>query len=106
MDEWSTQIKKGLLEFIVLGILEKKKIYGRDLVNLLNNFGIKTGEGTIYPLLAKLKNKGCVTSILEESTEGAARKYYNITELGRSYFKSIKIYWIELNKNIYKLIKV
>ena len=75
------QFKKGVLELCVLALLAKKNRYGYELVNEISK-KIKISEGTIYPLLRRLKKEGYVTTYLEESREGAPRKYYELTEKG------------------------
>jgi len=87
-DNWTVQIRKGLLEFAVLSALERGERYGYDLVKTLTGvpgFGIT--EGTLYPLLSRLRMQGLVTSRLEESPEGPARKYYALTTEGRRIVK-------------------
>lgn len=75
------QIKKGVLELCVLAILSDKECYGYELVNEMSK-NITISEGTIYPLLRRLKSEGYVTTYLQESQEGPPRKYYKLTELG------------------------
>lgn len=76
------QFKKGVLELCVLAILDQKDCYGYELVNELSD-SIAISEGTIYPLLRRLKKEGFVTTYLRESQEGPPRKYYQITEVGK-----------------------
>lgn len=76
------QFKKGVLELCALTLLAKKNRYGYELVNEISK-NILISEGTIYPLLRRLKNDGYVTTYLEESREGAPRKYYQLTESGK-----------------------
>ncbi len=75
------QFKKGVLELCVLSILYKKDCYGYELVNRISK-KILIAEGTIYPLLKRLKDEGYFVTYLEESQEGPPRKYYKLTELG------------------------
>jgi PadR family transcriptional regulator PadR len=75
------QLKKGVLELCVLSMLTKKDCYGYELVNEISK-NIMIAEGTIYPLLKRLKDEGYLTTYLEESQEGPPRKYYKLTELG------------------------
>ncbi|MBN1383850.1 MAG: PadR family transcriptional regulator, partial [Elusimicrobia bacterium] len=83
------QFKKGVLELCALALLAKKNRYGYELVNEISK-NISISEGTIYPLLRRLKNDGYVTTYLEESSEGAARKYYQLTEAGKKMGKELK----------------
>ena len=75
------QLKKGVLELCVLSLLKTDDRYGYELVNEISK-NISISEGTIYPLLRRLKNEGYVQTYLEESSEGPPRKYYKLTEKG------------------------
>jgi PadR family transcriptional regulator PadR len=76
------QIKKGVLELCVLAMLEGKDRYGYELVNEISK-SIQMADGTIYPLLKRLKDEGYLTTYLVESQEGPPRKYYKITDFGK-----------------------
>ncbi len=83
-DNWTVQVRKGLLELCILNVLSEQERYGYDLVKtLVANPGLGVTEGTLYPLLSRLRMQGLVSSRLEESTEGPARKYYTLTKDGR-----------------------
>lgn len=84
-DNWTVQVRKGLLELCILNALDcAKERYGYDLVKTLVDVpGLGVTEGTIYPLLSRLRVQGLVTARLEESPEGPARKYYALTAKGR-----------------------
>ena len=86
------QFKKGVLELLVLALLTKKNRYGYDLVNEISK-NIEISEGTIYPLLRRLKNVGWVTTYLQESQEGAPRKYYKLTQSGQKITEEMKKDW-------------
>ena len=75
------QLKKGVLELCVLSLLKTNDRYGYELVAEISK-NIEISEGTIYPLLRRLKDDGYVTTYLQESTEGPPRKYYQLTEKG------------------------
>ncbi len=75
------QLKKGVLELCVLSLLKRDDKYGYELIAEISK-GIEISEGTIYPLLRRLKNEGYVETYLEESSEGPPRKYYRLTEKG------------------------
>jgi PadR family transcriptional regulator PadR len=77
------QLKKGVLELCVLSLLKRDDKYGYELIAEISK-GIEISEGTIYPLLRRLKNEGYVETYLEESSEGPPRKYYRLTEKGES----------------------
>lgn len=84
-DNWTVQVRKGLLELCVLNALSSMKdCYGYDLVKTLVDIpGMSVTEGTLYPLLSRLRVQGLVTTRLEESPSGPARKYYSLTPNGR-----------------------
>ena len=99
-----TQFKKGALEMCVLASLGKKDYYGYELVNEISKT-ISISEGTIYPLLRRLKTDEYVETYLEESTDGPPRKYYRLTEKGRDAAEEMTSEWILFNKNINQLLK-
>jgi PadR family transcriptional regulator PadR len=89
-----TQFKKGVLELCVLTYLQKKDYYGYELVTEISK-KITISEGTIYPLLRRLKKDGYVKTYLKESKEGPARKYYQITIEGKKQSIKLKKDWNE-----------
>jgi len=93
------QFKKGVLELCALTLLAKKDRYGYELVNEISR-NISISEGTIYPLLRRLKNDGYVTTYLEESKEGAARKYYKLTDTGKKMEKELREEWLTFVKKV------
>ena len=83
-DNWTVQVRKGLLELCILNALAEQERYGYDLVKTLVTVpGLGVTEGTLYPLLSRLRVAGLVSTRLEESTQGPARKYYSLTKDGR-----------------------
>ncbi|MDD5621740.1 MAG: PadR family transcriptional regulator [Actinomycetota bacterium] len=98
------QFKKGVLELCALALLAKKNRYGYELVNEISKT-ISISEGTIYPLLRRLKNDGFVTTYLEESSEGAPRKYYQLTKSGKEMEKELMEEWLTFVKQVNSFIK-
>jgi PadR family transcriptional regulator PadR len=98
------QFKKGVLKLCVLALLNQKDYYGYELVEQISE-QIEISEGTIYPLLRRLKNDGLVTTYLKESTEGAPRKYYKLASKGRDDFENSKKEWESFTLNVAKLLK-
>lgn len=98
------QFKKGVLELCTLALLAKKNRYGYELVNEISK-RISISEGTIYPLLRRLKNDGYVTTYLEESKEGAPRKYYQLTGDGKKMEKDLKKEWKTFVKEVNSFLK-
>jgi PadR family transcriptional regulator, regulatory protein PadR len=83
-DNWTVQVRKGVLELCVLSALVDRERYGLDLIRELTGVpGLGVKEGTLYPLLSRLRVQGLVKTRLEESPEGPARKYYAVTREGR-----------------------
>lgn len=103
-DNWTTQLRKGLLEFSILNALRTERRYGYDIVRILRSVdGLVISEGTIYPLLNRLKQEGFVRATLEESSEGPARKYYQLTDLGLRQLREMNVYWKKMQSGIAKL---
>jgi PadR family transcriptional regulator PadR len=98
------QFKKGVLELCALTLLAKKNRYGYELVNEISK-KILISEGTIYPLLRRLKNDGYVTTYLEESKEGAPRKYYQLTGSGKKIQLELKEEWLTFVKKVNSFLK-
>ena len=99
----NTQLKKGVLELCVLSLLKKKDKYGYELIAEISK-SIEISEGTIYPLLRRLKNEGYVETYLEESSEGPPRKYYRLTEKGEGTRVIFLNEWNEFIKGVSSII--
>lgn len=87
------QMRKGILEYCILTILSKKDLYTTDIINTLKENDLIVVEGTLYPLLTRQKNAGLLKYRWEESPQGPPRKYYTLTELGRTYLKELDESW-------------
>ena len=94
------QMRKGILEYCILLMLSRKDAYASDIINQLKTAKLIVVEGTLYPLLTRQKNAGLLTYRWEESTQGPPRKYYTITEIGKSYLKELDKSWIDLVDSI------
>jgi PadR family transcriptional regulator PadR len=99
----NTQFKKGVLELCVLALLDRKDCYGYEMVDEISK-NISISEGTIYPLLKRLKNEGLVTSYLKESQDGPPRKYYKITDLGKEKKENLFAEWDEFATGVNNLL--
>lgn len=98
-DNWTVQVRKGLLDLCVLSALAEKERYGYELVKTLVDLpGLGVTEGTLYPLLSRLRVQGLVTARLEESPEGPARKYYALSSAGRETLRLMRQYMDGLNQ--------
>lgn len=101
----NTQFKKGVLELCVLALLDRKDCYGYEMVDEISKM-ISISEGTIYPLLKRLKKEELVISYLQESQDGPPRKYYQITELGKERKEKMVSEWDEFSKGVNKLLNL
>lgn len=99
----NAQLKKGALELCVLAILSEGDCYGYDLVTQISEH-ISITEGTIYPLLRRLKDDGQVETYLQESSSGPPRKYYRITEHGREVLASSTQEWNDFVAGVYSIL--
>ena len=100
----NTQFKKGVLELIVLLSVNKKDMYGYELVTQVSKV-VDVNDGTIYPILKRLTNDAYFETYLVESNEGPPRKYYKITENGKKYTKELVDTWNSFSKSVNKFIK-
>lgn len=90
----NAQFKKGVLELCVLALLDRKDCYGFELVNQIS-YSISMSEGTVYPLLKRLRDDSLLSTYLQESTEGPPRKYYRITDSGHIRYAQMRDEWRE-----------
>lgn len=91
-----TQMRKGILEYCILSTIAKGEIYASDIIAELKKAELLVVEGTLYPLLTRLKNNGLLSYSWQESTSGPPRKYYKITEEGLNVLKKLDVTWKEL----------
>ena len=96
-------IRKGLLEFLILKIVAADKVYVADILRRLSDTDFATQEGTLYPLLSKMRRDGLVDYEWQESDAGPPRKYYELTAKGRSQLADLNQYWEHLNTTIAQL---
>lgn len=100
-DNWTTQLRKGVLELCILNIIGHGRIYGYDIVRQLRDIdALVVREGTIYPILSRLKRDGLAKTSLEESPEGPARKYYELTRRGQQLLDEMNGYWDILSRGM------
>ncbi len=91
-----TQMRKGILEYCVLSIISRGEIYASDIIAELRSAKLLVVEGTLYPLLTRLKNNGLLSYNWVESTSGPPRKYYTLTEAGKDILTQLDQTWQEL----------
>ena len=100
-DNWTTQLRKGVLELCILNIVGQARVYGYDIVKKLRDIdALVVREGTVYPILSRLKRDGLVSTTLEESSEGPARKYYELTTRGERLCTEMNGYWDVLTHGV------
>jgi PadR family transcriptional regulator PadR len=100
VDNVKSQMRKGILEYCILLILNREPSYAPDIINTLKQAHIIVVEGTLYPLLTRLKNSELLAYQWEESTQGPPRKYYSLTETGKSFLCELENSWDELSATI------
>ena len=93
LTEWHTQVRRGVLELGVLGLLKQGPSYGYDLVARLSGSKLEISEGTLYPLLRRLRRDGFLDAYWQESESGPPRQYYKLTPAGLARFKSLVAEW-------------
>lgn len=97
---WTTQLRKGLLELAILNVLGEP-LYGYEIVRRLGDVdGLVITEGTIYPILSRLRTEEYVETYIEESPSGPPRKYYRLTGVGRAELRRMNEHWKRLHEAI------
>lgn len=96
IDNLKSQMRKGMLEFCVLLILKRGDAYASEMIARLKEAHLIVMEGTLYPLLTRLKNDGLLAYRWEESTQGPPRKYYSITPVGHQFLEQLQQSWDEI----------
>lgn len=100
IENTKAQMRKGVLEFCILSIIQDKDKYASEILDSLKDAKMLVVEGTIYPLLTRLKNAGLLNYRWEESTSGPPRKYYMLTENGKLFLKELNSTWEELSNAV------
>jgi PadR family transcriptional regulator PadR len=103
VNEKFSAIRKGLLEFLVLKVIAADKVYAADILNELNRTEFATQEGTLYPLLSKMRREELVDYEWKESEAGPPRKYYELTAKGRDQLRETADYWQKINSTVKNL---
>lgn len=99
------QMRKGILEFCILSLIDRREMYVSDLIDELKKGKLDVVEGTLYPLLTRLKNGEFLSYRWEESTGGPPRKYYQITEKGKLFLAELSNTWEELTDSVNQITK-
>lgn len=91
-----SQMRKGILEFCILSIIKRDEVYPSDIAEKMKSANLNVLEGTLYPLLTRLKNAGLLTYRWVESASGPPRKYFSLTDAGHSFLEELENTWKEL----------
>lgn len=105
LENTKAQMRKGILEFCILSILEKKEAYPSEIIEELKQAKLIVVEGTLYPLLTRLKNSELLSYRWEESSSGPPRKYYSLTKMGKTFLEELDGTWHELNSAVNTITK-
>lgn len=100
IENTKAQMRKGVLEYCILQLLQKEEMYPSDVIDALKQAKLIVVEGTLYPLLTRLKNAGILDYRWEESKAGPPRKYYRLTEVGAQFLKELEQTWKELEQAV------
>jgi PadR family transcriptional regulator PadR len=96
LENSQAQMRKGILEYCILSILDKGEAYPSEILETLKEAKLIVVEGTLYPLLTRLKNMELLSYRWEESPSGPPRKYYSLTNMGRTFLNELNATWSEL----------
>lgn len=100
-----TQLRKGVIEYCILGVLSHEAMYGWQLSETLIERGMIASIGTLYPVLARLRAQGLVTTYDEASGVGPVRKYYRLTDLGTQQLDSFRQQWGPFTRTVDELVR-
>lgn len=100
IENLKSQMRKGMLEFCVLLLLRHKAAYASEMIASLKEARLIVVEGTLYPLLTRLKNDGLLSYEWQESTAGPPRKYYSLTPLGEQFLNQLSQSWREISETV------
>jgi len=103
--EWVVQLRRGIMEFCVLSLINKKACYGYEIISSMERFHyLSITEGTLYPLLRRLQKEKKLESYWLESGNGPPRKYYTLTALGIDLLNEMSLAWVDISKEINSLV--
>ncbi len=100
IDNTQSQMRKGILEFCILSVIKRGEAYPSDIIEEMRGAGLQILEGTLYPLLTRLKNAEMLTYRWEESNSGPPRKYFSLTPKGEGFYKELEQTWNELSNAV------
>lgn len=103
IDNTQSQMRKGVLEFCIISIIKQGEAYPSDIIEKMKEAKLDILEGTLYPLLTRLKNAELLTYRWVESSSGPPRKYFSMTEKGEAFYKELESTWNELANAVHQL---
>lgn len=102
IENTKVQMRKGILEYCILGIISEGEVYASDILEELKSANLLVVEGTVYPLLTRLKNAGLLAYVWKESNSGPPRKYFTLTDQGKAAIVELSQTWKELENAVRK----
>lgn len=105
IENTQSQMRKGVLEYCILSIIKRDEAYPGDIIDEMKAAGLQLLEGTLYPLLNRLKNAGILTYHWVESSSGPPRKYFQLTEKGHEFYTLLEMTWNELASGVETLVR-
>lgn len=106
IDNIKSQMRKGILEFCILSVIDRQEAYTSDIVERLKQANLLVVEGTLYPLLSRLKNNGLLSYRWQESQDGPPRKYFCLTAEGKNLLDQLRVEWNSIYQSIQTITKV
>ncbi len=103
IENTQSQMRKGVLEFCILSIIKRGEVYPSDIIEEMKRANLNILEGTLYPLLTRLKNADLLTYRWVESTGGPPRKYFSLTDKGAAFYAELQATWNELANAVHAL---
>lgn len=100
IENTASQMRKGVLEFCILSVIKSGEAYPSEIIDMMKEANLNILEGTLYPLLTRLKNAELLTYRWAESTGGPPRKYFSLTEKGLTFYKELEATWNELSNAV------
>lgn len=100
IENTASQMRKGVLEYCILSVIKKGEAYPSDIIEKMKEANLNILEGTLYPLLTRLKNAGLLSYRWVESSGGPPRKYFSLTEQGIAFYHELESTWSELSQAV------
>lgn len=100
IENTASQMRKGVLEYCILSVIKKGEAYPSDIIEQMKTANLNILEGTLYPLLTRLKNAGLLSYRWVESTGGPPRKYFSLTDQGNGFYNELESTWNELSEAV------